>query len=146
MNLIIPALFGMIWFIIFGGAGYTPRAFIWRFMVIHTKLRMEVSLFRFLNKISFCKNTIYIFYIGYIYFNSYNVRFCYNNYKKTINKNQIRMKKLRLPTKINIFWGVLMASMAIVNLICAGGKISGIDATKQIATVAGFPILFFMIA
>ena len=38
-----------------------------------------------------------------------------------------------------------MASMAIINLLCAGDKVSGIDATKQMATLAGFPILFFMI-
>jgi len=49
------------------------------------------------------------------------------------------------PGRIKIFWGVAMASMAIINLICAGDKVSGIDATKQLATLAGFPILFFMI-
>lgn len=38
-----------------------------------------------------------------------------------------------------------MSAMAIINLLSTGGKISGIDATKQIATVAGFPILFFML-
>jgi choline-glycine betaine transporter len=38
-----------------------------------------------------------------------------------------------------------MASMAIINLLSAGDKVSGIDATKQLATLAGFPILFFMI-
>ena len=37
-------------------------------------------------------------------------------------------------TGIKLFWGFVMSSMAIVNLISAGGKISGIDATKQIAT------------
>jgi choline-glycine betaine transporter len=45
---------------------------------------------------------------------------------------------------MKIFWGITMASMAIINLLSSSGKISGIDATKQIATVAGFPILFFM--
>jgi choline-glycine betaine transporter len=49
------------------------------------------------------------------------------------------------PGRIKIFWGVAMASMAIINLLSAGDKVSGIDATKQLATLAGFPILFFMI-
>ena len=40
-----------------------------------------------------------------------------------------------------------MSSVAIINLISGsgGGEISGIDATKQISTAAGFPILFLMV-
>jgi choline-glycine betaine transporter len=51
------------------------------------------------------------------------------------------------PATMKIFWGVVMSSVAIINLISGsgGGEISGIDATKQIATVAGFPILFLMV-
>lgn len=41
---------------------------------------------------------------------------------------------------------IIMSSMAIINLLAGdAGEISGIDATKQIATVAGFPLLFLML-
>ena len=49
------------------------------------------------------------------------------------------------PGYIKIFWGLVMSSLAIVNLLSPEGKISGIDATKMISTVAGFPLLFLMI-
>jgi choline-glycine betaine transporter len=50
------------------------------------------------------------------------------------------------PAQVKIFWGAIMSSIAIVNLIAGkAGEISGIDATKQIATVAGFPLLFLML-
>lgn len=145
MNLIIPALFGMIWFIIFGGAAIHQELSYGDLWSSIQSSGMEVSLFAFLTKYPFVK-ILSIFFILAIFISI--VTMC-DSVTTTITKLSIKSgknEKTKTSYKINIFWGVLMASMAIVNLICAGGKISGIDATKQIATVAGFPILFFMIA
>lgn len=145
MNLIIPALFGMIWFIIFGGAAIHQELSYGDLWSSIQSSGMEVSLFAFLTKYPFAK-ILSIFFILAIFISI--VTMC-DSVTTTITKLSIKSdknEKTKTSYKINIFWGVLMASMAIVNLICAGGKISGIDATKQIATVAGFPILFFMIA
>lgn len=145
MNLIIPALFGMIWFIIFGGAAIHQELSYGDLWSSIQSSGMEVSLFAFLTKYPFVK-ILSIFFILAIFISI--VTMC-DSVTTTITRLSIKSdknEKTKTCYKINIFWGVLMASMAIVNLICAGGKISGIDATKQIATVAGFPILFFMIA
>ncbi|UOW69203.1 BCCT family transporter [Paraclostridium bifermentans] len=145
MNLIIPALFGTIWFIIFGGAAIHQELSYGDLWSSIQSSGMEVSLFAFLTKYHFAK-ILSIFFILAIFISI--VTMC-DSVTTTITKLSIKSdknEKTKTSYKINIFWGVLMASMAIVNLICAGGKISGIDATKQIATVAGFPILFFMIA
>lgn len=145
MNLIVPALFGMIWFIIFGGAAIHQELSYGDLWSSIQSSGMEVSLFAFLTKYPFVK-ILSIFFILAIFISI--VTMC-DSVTTTITKLSIKSdknEKTKTSYKINIFWGVLMASMAIVNLICAGGKISGIDATKQIATVAGFPILFFMIA
>ncbi|GKZ02298.1 BCCT family transporter [Paraclostridium bifermentans] len=145
MNLIIPALFGMIWFIIFGGAAIHQELSYGDLWSSIQSSGMEVSLFAFLTKYPFVK-ILSIFFILAIFISI--VTMC-DSVTTTITRLSIKSdknEKTKTSYKINIFWGVLMASMAIVNLICAGGKISGIDATKQIATVAGFPILFFMIA
>lgn len=144
MNLIIPALFGMLWFIIFGGAAIHQQLSYGQLWAEIQNSGMEVSLFAFLTKYPFTK-ILSIFFILAIFISIVTMCDSVTTTVSTLSIKTYKDEKIKTPYKINIFWGILMASMAIVNLICAGGKISGIDATKQIATVAGFPILFFML-
>ena len=52
------------------------------------------------------------------------------------------------PAKIKIFWGVVMASLAFVNILVAGitGNTTGINATKLLAITCAFPLLFVVVA
>lgn len=47
-----------------------------------------------------------------------------------------------------IFWGIVMALLAFVNIFVAGitGNTSGINATKLLAITCAFPLLFVIIA
>ncbi len=57
------------------------------------------------------------------------------------------MKNPEPPARVKIFWGALMGVMALLTVTAGtGGTITGIDAVKQMATVAGFPVLFLLIA
>lgn len=56
------------------------------------------------------------------------------------------LKNPEPPAKIKIFWGSLMGIMAFLIVTAGtGGEITGVDAVKQMATIAGFPILFLII-
>lgn len=144
MNLVIPALFGMLWFTIFGGAAIHQELSYGELWPAIQNSGMEVSLFAFLTQYPFTK-ILSIFFILAIFISIVTMCDSVTTTVSTLSIKTYKDEKIKASYKINIFWGILMASMAIVNLVCAGGKISGIDATKQIATVAGFPILFFMI-
>lgn len=144
MNLIIPALFGMLWFIIFGGAAMNQELSGMGLWSTIQSSGMEVSLFAFLEAYPFTKILSILFIIA-IFISIVTLCDSMTTTVSTLSTTAHNNGEAKVPYKINIFWGVVMASMAIVNLICAGGKISGIDATKQLATVAGFPILFFML-
>ncbi len=144
MNLFIPASFGIIWFIVFGGASIHQEINgfgLWN--TIQTS-GLEVSLFAFLEAYPF-SNIISIFFILAIFISVVTLCDSMTTTVSTLSTTAHKYEEEKVPYKINIFWGVIMASMAIINLICASGKISGIDATKQLATVAGFPILFLML-
>lgn len=51
------------------------------------------------------------------------------------------------PARIKVFWGVVMASLAFVNILVAGitGNTSGINATKLLAITCAFPLLFLVV-
>ena len=51
------------------------------------------------------------------------------------------------PGKIKVFWGIVMASLAFINIFVAGitGNTSGINATKLLAITCAFPLLFIVV-
>ena len=56
------------------------------------------------------------------------------------------LKNPEPPATVKIFWGGLIGVLAILTVTAGtGGEISGIDAVKQTATLAGFPVLFLII-
>lgn len=145
VNLVLPSVFGLVWFSIFGGAAIHLElngAGLWS--TIQSK-GLEVSLFAFLKNFPLATfmSALLIFTIIISI-----VTLC-DSMTSTIaslSTTAYNSSDFEAPGYIKIFWGVVMAAMAIINILCSGGKISGIDATKQIATVAGFPILFLMLA
>lgn len=144
VNLVLPSMFGLIWFSIFGGAAIHLElngANLWS--TIQAK-GLEVSLFAFLKNFPLATMMSWIIIFTIIIS---IVTLCDSmtatiaSLSTTTNDNS----DFEAPGYLKIFWGVVMAAMAIVNILSSGGKISGIDSTKQIATVAGFPILFLML-
>jgi len=145
VNFILPSVFGLVWFTIFGGAAIHLElngAKLWS--TIQDK-GLEVSLFAFLQNFPLatfmCWLLIFTIIISIVTLCD-SMTSTIASLSSTANNDS----GFEAATSLKIFWGVVMASMAIINILSSGGKISGIDATKQIATVAGFPILFLMLA
>ncbi|MBS4192237.1 BCCT family transporter [Bacillus sp. FJAT-49705] len=143
MNVGVPAIFGFIWFSIFGGSAINLQlngAGIWESIQKHG---MEVSVFSFLEHYPLATITSLVFIIT-VYISIVTMA---DSTTTTISSLTVKSSGGRVseaPGRVKIYWGIIMSSMAIINLLSASGKISGIDATKQIATIAGFPILFLM--
>lgn len=147
-NLIFPAVFGIIWFSIFGGGAIKVElnamagqaSSIWELV---SGGRLEGSVFAYLANFPFATFWSWIFVIVLILS---IVTMC-DGMTRTIaslSTSAAHKEGIEPPSWLKIFWGVNISSLAVINIMAPEGKISGIDATKQIATVAGFPILFFM--
>ncbi|MFT9497639.1 BCCT family transporter [Anaerosolibacter sp.] len=144
VNLVLPATFGLIWFSVFGGAAVNLQmngAGIFEAMQASGN---EVAVFSFLKNFPLSGVTSVI-YIVAIYVSIVTLADSMTSTISSLSTTAFNSAEVEPPGKVKIFWGVVMSSLAIINLLAAGGKISGIDATKQISTVAGFPILFLMV-
>ncbi len=144
VNLVLPATFGLIWFSVFGGAAVNLQmngAGIFEAMKSGGN---EVAVFSFLKNFPLPTLTS-IIYIVAIFVSIVTLADSMTSTISSLSTKAYNSIEAEAPGKVKIFWGIVMSSLAIINLLSAGGKISGIDATKQISTVAGFPILFFMV-
>jgi len=145
VNLVLPATFGLVWFSVFGGSAINLQmngAGIFEAMQTGGN---EVAVFSFLQNFPMAGLTSVI-YILAIYISIVTLADSMTSTISSLSTTAFNSAEVEPPGKVKIFWGVVMSSLAIINLLAAGGKISGIDATKQLATVAGFPILFLMVA
>ncbi|MDM5225997.1 BCCT family transporter [Cytobacillus sp. NJ13] len=142
VNILLPAVFGIVWFSVYGGAAIHLElngGGIWE--SIQTS-GLEVSLFAFLENFPFTTFMSIVFLIGI------SISFITLADSMTSTISALSMKNLaedqEAPGRVKILWGIIMAAITFTNLIAPAGKITAIDATKLIATAAGFPLLFFM--
>ncbi len=143
VNLVLPATFGLIWFSVFGGSAINLQmngAGLWESI---QQSGLEISVFSFLKNFPLSNLTSVVFIVA-IYVSIVTLADSMTTTVASLSTTAHNKEGSEPPTKVKLFWGGIMSAMAIINLLSAGDKISGIDATKQIATVAGFPILFFM--
>lgn len=141
VNIVLPSLFGMTWFMVFGGSALNFQNSgmdLWKSIA---ESGVEISTFSYLENypLPIITSAIFIFTIFISYVTMAD------SMTSTISSLTTRSGNHEAPGKVKIFWGVMMALITLVALVAPQGEISGIDAVKQIATVAGFPILFFMI-
>ncbi|SNS89633.1 choline/carnitine/betaine transport [Anaerovirgula multivorans] len=144
VNVMVPATFGLLWFSVFGGSAIHLQlngAEIWESI---QQSGLEVSVFAFLDNFPLSGLLSAIFIVA-IFVSIVTMADSMTSTVASLSTTASLSKGAEPPTKVKLFWGGVMSSMAIINILSAGGEISGIDATKQIATVAGFPILFFML-
>ncbi|RKD32937.1 BCCT family transporter [Thermohalobacter berrensis] len=145
VNLILPATFGLIWFSVFGGSAIHLQLNGGQLWEAIQKSGLEISVFAFFENFPLSKLISWVFILA-IYISIVTLADSMTTTVSSLSTTAYNNAEVEPPTKVKIFWGIVMSSMAIINLIAGkAGKISGIDATKQIATVAGFPILFFML-
>ncbi|OZI11124.1 BCCT transporter [Bacillaceae bacterium SAS-127] len=144
MNVVMPGTAGVIWFSVFGGAAINLQlngAGIWESI---QENGMEVSVFSFLEHYPLT-TVMSLIFIFTVFISIVTMADSMTSTVSSLTINSSNNEMTEAPGRIKIYWGIVMSSVAIINLLSAGGKISGIDATKQIATIAGFPILFFML-
>ena len=147
VNLLLPAGFGALWFWIFGGSAiyfdWQDGGQLWRVMAENG---VELSLFAFLEH--FPLATIIGWFMLFAIFISFTtLADSLTTTVSSLTTTGNTIEDPEPPTKIKIFWGTVMGLMALLTITAGtGGEITGIDAVKQMATVAGFPVLFFIMA
>lgn len=148
MNLMVPAIFGLLWFSVFGGAAIhlelTGQG-LWAAIHEGGKLMLEKSVFEFLKHYPLANILSWVF-VGTVFISIVTMADSMTSTVASLSTTAAHQEGKEPPATLKIFWGAVMSSVAIINLISGsgGGEISGIDATKQISTAAGFPILFLM--
>ena len=144
-NFIIPGVFGILWFGIFGSASIQIQATsggIWESM---NELGTESAVFAFFEHFPLSKLMSAIFMVTAFL----SVVTLADSMTTTISSLSIKSDKsatVEPPARIKIFWGVVMSLLAFVNIVTAStvGEVSGINATKQLAIVSAFPLLFIV--
>ena len=146
-NFLLPGSFGVIWFGIFGSASIHIQhntGGIWESM---SELGTESAVFAFFEHFPLSRFLDALFMITAFL----SVVTLADSMTTTISSLSIKAKdaaNVEPPAPIKIFWGVVMSALALINIITANnvGKVSGINATKQLAIVSAFPLLFIMVA
>ena len=144
-NFLIPGMFGVLWFGIFGSSAIHLQmngAGLWESIQANG---LESSVFAFFDNFKLSNLLSIIFMITAFL----SVVTLADSMTTTVSSLSIKSKDsahVEPPVKIKIFWGVVMSSLAFVNIATAGkvGQVTGIDATKQLAIVSAFPLLFIV--
>ncbi|MEB7754898.1 BCCT family transporter [Staphylococcus pseudoxylosus] len=149
LNLLLPALFGCIWFWVFGGAAmhidWKNKGILGK-MIDTSDNGVQIALFKFLEYFPFSDIIGWVVLIA-IYLSFTTLADSLTTTMASLTTKGNNLKNPEPPAKIKIFWGSLMGIMAFLIVTAGtGGEITGVDAVKQMATIAGFPILFLIIA
>ena len=146
-NFVLPGLFGMLWFAIFGSASIYMEA---NGAGIHDAMvnqGTEATVFAFFSNLPFSTVLSVVFMITAFL----SVVTLCDYMTTTISSITLEGSNVAAeepPAKIKVFWGVVMASLAFINIVVAGitGNTSGINATKLLAITCAFPLLFVVVA
>lgn len=146
-NFLLPALFGIVWFAIFGSSSIYYEIHGGGIYQSMQELGTESAVFAFFENMPLSKVLDVIFlFTAFLSI----VTLC-DSMTTTISSLSINSRNAASaepPAKIKIFWGITVSLVCFVNLATAStvGAVSGIDATKQLAITAAFPLLIVMIA
>lgn len=146
-NFLIPGIFGIVWFGIFGSASIFYEfngAGIWDSM---STLGTESAVFAFFENFPLTNVLSTIFMIT-AFLSVVTLADSMTTTISSLSINAANSATVEPPAKIKIFWGLVMSLLAFINIVTASnvGAVSGINATKQLAIVSAFPLLFVMVA
>ena len=144
VNWMLPALFGILWFSIFGGTVLFEQAFgtgeIYDFYKANGEEALTFATFDLLtfgtfdlSALSLVLKTIMLVTVGFSFITMTDSMV--STVSTMSMKNNAGVKEA--PIALKIFWGVLIAASSLVFMLSGG--IGGI---KTVKTFAGFPILF----
>ncbi len=140
VNLILPAIFGMLWFSVFGGLALDIQtrgvADLSAFLTANGAEAFMLYIFEFL---PFPKVARFVMLVVVA------LSFITLSDSMTSTIASMSIKKYRdvneAPLSIKVFWGVFIGLISLVFAVSGG-----IEGIKIVATIAGFPILFIELA
>lgn len=146
-NFLLPGGFGMIWFGIFGSASIFIEkngGNIWERM---NALGTESAVFAFFENFPL-SSVVSALFMFTAFLSVVTLADSMTTTISSLSINSDSAATVEPPAKIKIFWGVIMSVLAFINIVTANnvGEVSGINATKQLAIVSAFPLLFVMVA
>ncbi|QQK79272.1 BCCT family transporter [Salicibibacter cibi] len=148
-NLLLPAGFGMLWFWVFGGAAifydWQGGNQLWN-LIQNEESGLEISLFVFLEHLPWT-GLISLIMLFCIFISFTTIADSITTTVSALTTTGNTFKNPEPLAKVKIFWGSLLGLLALLTITAGtgGGEITAVDANKQMATVAGFSILFFII-
>ena len=145
-NFILPGVFGMIWFAIFGSASIYMQANGAGIYEEMNEKGLEATVFAFFSNLPLSTVLSIIFMIT-VFLSVVTLCDSMTTTISSITLNGDTATK-EPPSSIKVVWGVIMASLAFINIAVAGitGNSSGINATKLLAITCAFPLLFVVVA
>lgn len=136
VNLFMPALFGIIWFGVFGG------------FAIHLQIAGVADMVSFLNEFgpeafmmnlfNYVPGTLIVQIVMLITI-ILSIVTCCDSMTQTLSTMSLKHVKdgAESPVWIKLFWGILIGAVSLVFVLSGG-----IDGIKIVKTIAGFPIVF----
>lgn len=146
-NFVLPGLFGMLWFAIFGSAAIYMQANGAGIYEDMANRGTEAAVFAFFNNLPLSKILSVIFMITAFL----SVVTLCESMTTTVASITLKGEDVATeepPVFYKIFWGLVMAALAFVNILVAGitHNTTGINATKLLAITCAFPLLFVVVA
>lgn len=150
MNLLVPGGFGILWFAVFGSNAInielTTGGAIWQ--TIQSE-GLEASVFAFMKYFPL-SSVISVLFLVTLFLSV--VTLC-DSMTSTIASMSINIKNnesVEPPSKIKIFWGIVMSSVAFISILATTssteGAIDVIQSTKLLPMTAALPALFIYVA
>lgn len=140
VNLLAPAVFGMIWFTVFGGAAIHMQKSgsfdLWA--SISTK-GVEYTVFAFLQQFPLSSIVIPVFLITVV-ISFVTLADSMTTCVAAMSTRGITPENAEAPALLKIVWGVVMGLLAYIMV-----SLSGVDGVKMIGAVAGLPIMILML-
>lgn len=141
VNLAAPALFGIIWFTIFGGSAIKMQlSGTFDLYAALAETGMESAVFSFFSQFPLGTFLVTLFLV-IIIISFVTMADSMTSVAAIISTTGFQQEEGEPPLVLKIAWGLIMGSLAWV-MIC----FAGVDGTKMLAVLASFPLLFLMIA
>ncbi|SDX83460.1 BCCT family transporter [Eubacterium barkeri] len=136
VNLFMPALFGVIWFGVFGG------------FAIHLQIAGVADMVSFLNEFgpeafmmnlfNYVPGTLIVQIVMLITI-ILSIVTCCDSMTQTLSSMSLKHAKdgAEAPLAVKLFWGILIGAVSLIFVLSGG-----IEGIKIVKTIAGFPIVF----
>ena len=140
VNLFAPAIFGMIWFSIFGGSAiHMQQSGTFDLWASISNKGVEYTVFAFLQQFPLSVIVIPIFLITVI-ISFVTLADSMTTCVAAMSTQGMTAENAEAPGILKITWGVIMGLLAYIMI-----SLSGVDGVKMIGAIAGLPIMGLMI-